>query len=46
MEELTKKQEREFNQLFNEFIEGDGMYLPDQMAYRYFYIRGLNSKFK
>ena len=44
--ELTEKQEIEFNKLFNSFIECDGMYLPDKTAYRYFYIKGLNSKFK
>lgn len=41
---LTEEQEAEFEKLFNSFICGDGMYLPDKMAYRYFYINGLNSK--
>jgi len=43
---MTKEQEIEFNKLFNEFISSDGMYLPDKCAYKYFYEKGLNSKFK
>ena len=43
---MTKEQEREFDRLFNKFISGDGMYLPDKYAYMYFYKKGLESKYK
>lgn len=44
--DITLEQEREFNLLFNKFISGDGMYLPDKATYMYFYKKGLQSKFK
>lgn len=43
---MTKEQEREFEKVFNEFISGDGMFLPDKCTYRYFYKKGLESKLK
>ena len=41
---MTEKQEAEFEKLFNSFIKGDGMYLPDKLAYRYFYKKGLETR--
>lgn len=41
---MTKKQEAEFEKLFNSFICSDGMYLPDKMAYQYFYKKGLEAR--
>jgi len=41
---LTEKQEIEFEKLFNNFISSDAMYLPDKMAYKYFYIKGITLK--